>query len=63
MLQRLFLFESKTAPQPRAGRSRAQAQRKSIVIDKRAASVDRNKLADYSIVRELIQNKAVPVKK
>jgi ABC-type nitrate/sulfonate/bicarbonate transport system substrate-binding protein len=32
-------------------------------VDKRAASVDRSKLADYSIVRELIQNKAVPVKK
>ena len=32
-------------------------------IDKRAASVDRSKLADYSIVRELIQNKAVPGKK
>ena len=32
-------------------------------IDKRAASVDRSKLTDYSIVGELIQNKAVPVKK
>jgi hypothetical protein len=32
-------------------------------IDKRAASIDRSKLADYSLVRELIQNKAVPVKK
>ena len=32
-------------------------------IDKRAASVDRSKLADYSIVRELIQNKAVPGRK
>ena len=32
-------------------------------IDKRAASVDRSKLTDYSIVRELIQNKAVPGRK
>jgi hypothetical protein len=28
-------------------------------IDKRAASVDRSKLSDYSIVKELAQNKAI----
>jgi NitT/TauT family transport system substrate-binding protein len=32
-------------------------------VDKRSASVDRTKLVDYSIVRELIQSGAVPVKK
>ncbi|HEY2917743.1 MAG TPA: ABC transporter substrate-binding protein [Candidatus Binatia bacterium] len=32
-------------------------------VDKRSATIDRGKLSDYSIVRELIQNNAVPVKK
>jgi NitT/TauT family transport system substrate-binding protein len=32
-------------------------------VDKRAAGIDRSKLTDYSIVRELIQSNAVPVKK
>jgi ABC-type nitrate/sulfonate/bicarbonate transport system substrate-binding protein len=32
-------------------------------VDKRAATVDRSKLADYSILRELAQSKAVPTKK
>jgi hypothetical protein len=32
-------------------------------IDKRAASVDRSKLGDYSILRELGQGKASPAKK
>jgi len=32
-------------------------------IDKRAANVDRSKLTDYSIVRELIQSNAMPVKR
>ncbi len=32
-------------------------------IDKRAASVDRSKLADYSILRELGQGKSLPAKK
>jgi len=32
-------------------------------VDKRSASVDRSKLADYSILKELAQSKAVPVKK
>jgi len=32
-------------------------------IDKRAANVDRSKLTDYSIVRELIQSNTIPVKK
>jgi len=32
-------------------------------VDKRTATIDRGKLSDYSIVRELIQNNAVPVKK
>jgi ABC-type nitrate/sulfonate/bicarbonate transport system substrate-binding protein len=32
-------------------------------VDKRPATIDRSKLSDYSIVRELIQNNAVPVKK
>jgi NitT/TauT family transport system substrate-binding protein len=32
-------------------------------VDKRAATVDRSKLADYSILKELAQNKAVPAKK
>jgi hypothetical protein len=32
-------------------------------VDKRAASVDRSKLADYSILRELAQSKAVPAKR
>jgi NitT/TauT family transport system substrate-binding protein len=32
-------------------------------VDKRAATIDRSKLSDYSIVRELIATKQVPVKK
>lgn len=32
-------------------------------VDKRSAGIDRSKLTDYSIVRELIQSGAVPVKK
>jgi NitT/TauT family transport system substrate-binding protein len=32
-------------------------------VDKRAASVDRSKLADYSILRELAQSKAMPAKR
>jgi NitT/TauT family transport system substrate-binding protein len=32
-------------------------------VDKRAATVDRSKLADYSILKELAQSKAVPAKK
>ena len=32
-------------------------------VDKRAATVDRSKLADYSILRELAQSKAVPARK
>ena len=32
-------------------------------VDKRPATIDRGKLSDYSIVRELIENNAVPVKK
>ena len=32
-------------------------------VDKRAASVDRTRLADYSILKELTQSKAVPAKK
>jgi ABC-type nitrate/sulfonate/bicarbonate transport system substrate-binding protein len=32
-------------------------------VDKRAATVDRSKLSDYSIIRELIQSKAVPARK
>ena len=32
-------------------------------VDKRSASVDRTKLADYSILKELAQSKAVPAKK
>jgi NitT/TauT family transport system substrate-binding protein len=32
-------------------------------IDKRASSIDRTKLADYSILKELGQNKALPAKK
>jgi hypothetical protein len=32
-------------------------------IDKRAASVDKSKLVDYSLVRELLQNKTAPVRK
>jgi hypothetical protein len=32
-------------------------------VDKRAATVDKAKLADYSIAKELIQSQAVPVKK
>ena len=32
-------------------------------VDKRAATVDRSKLSDYSIVRELLATKQVPVKK
>jgi ABC-type nitrate/sulfonate/bicarbonate transport system substrate-binding protein len=32
-------------------------------VDKRAATVDKTKLADYSIARELIQTQAVPAKK
>ena len=32
-------------------------------VDKRAVSVDRTKLADYSILKELAQSKAVPAKK
>ena len=35
-----------------------------IYVDKRAASVDRSKLADYSILRELLaQSKTAPVKR
>ncbi len=32
-------------------------------VDKRSASVDRSKLADYSILKELAQSKAAPAKK
>ena len=32
-------------------------------VDNRAAGIDRSKLTDYSIVRELIQSNAVPVKR
>jgi len=32
-------------------------------VDKRAAGIDRSKLTDYSIVRELIQSNAVPVRR
>ena len=32
-------------------------------VDKRSATVDRNKLSDYSITKELAQSKAVPAKK
>jgi hypothetical protein len=32
-------------------------------VDKRAATVDRSKLADYSILKELAPSNAVPVKK
>ncbi len=32
-------------------------------VDKRSASVDRTKLSDYSILKELAQSKAMPVKK
>ena len=32
-------------------------------IDKRAATLDRNKLADYSILKELAQGKAVPARR
>jgi ABC-type nitrate/sulfonate/bicarbonate transport system substrate-binding protein len=32
-------------------------------VDKRAATLDKNKLADYSIVREVLQNKGSPSKK
>jgi hypothetical protein len=32
-------------------------------IDKRSASIDRTKLADYSILKELTQSKAAPAKK
>ena len=32
-------------------------------VDKRAADIDRGKLTDYSIVRELIQSNAVPVRR
>jgi len=32
-------------------------------VDKRAATVDRSKLADYSILKELAQSKTLPVKK
>ena len=32
-------------------------------VDKRAATVDRSKLADYSILKELAQSKTVPAKK
>ncbi len=34
-----------------------------IYVDKRAATVDKSKLADYSIVKELIQSKAVPARR
>jgi hypothetical protein len=34
-----------------------------IYVDKRAATVDRSKLADYSIAKELAQSKTVPAKK
>ena len=32
-------------------------------VDKRAATVDRSKLADYSILKELAQSSAVPTKR
>jgi hypothetical protein len=32
-------------------------------IDKRAGGVDRSRLTDYSIVRELIQSHTIPVKR
>jgi hypothetical protein len=32
-------------------------------VDKRAATVDRSKLADYSILKELAQSKTLPAKK
>lgn len=32
-------------------------------VEKRAASMDKSKLADYSIVKELRQSTALPVKK
>ena len=32
-------------------------------VDKRAAGIDRSKLTDYSIVRELIQSNTIPVKR